>query len=204
MTSHQAVLDFWLGNAALSPEHATEQKKLWYRSSKAIDVEIEEKFSDLHAKAAGGELDHWIQQPETCLALVLVLDQFSRHLYRGTAQAFAFDDQALDVARACPIPESLPAIGHVFLLHPFEHSERIEAQKESLKRFQDLVEQVDREWQPMMRDFQTHAIEHHDIVAKFGRFPHRNDILGRTGSAAEIEFLEQSGKTFGQKPKPAK
>lgn len=201
MTRYNEVLDYWLGDAALSPTHANEQKKLWYRSSEAIDKEIRDKFADLHQQAAAGELGDWQQEARSCLALVIILDQFSRHLYRGEANAFAYDDKALSIARECPEPESLPWIGQAFLYHPFEHSEQLAAQSESVERFRRLMQSAAPEWQPMMENFYQHAQEHHDIVLKFGRFPHRNSILGRDNTPLEETYLSRGGKTFGQKPK---
>lgn len=201
MNEYQQVLDFWLGDAATSPEHANQQKKLWYRSSKQIDIEIRERFADLHKRAAAGELDHWQQSPEGSLALVIVLDQFSRHLYRGEPGAFAYDDLALEVARNCPEPKSLPLIARAFLLHPFEHAEDPEAQQESVQQFEQLLADADEPWQGMMADFLTHAKEHAGIVLKFGRFPHRNPILGRQNTPEEDTYLTSSGKTFGQRVK---
>ena len=197
----QQILDYWLGDAALSPEHANEQKKLWYRSSAKIDIEIKAQFSVLHERAVTHQLDHWMEQPESCLALVILLDQFSRHLYRGLPGAFAQDDQALEAAAKCPAPSSLPYIGRAFLLHPYEHSEHLEAQQESLKHFSQLVEDADEFWRPMMQNFLEHATEHQSIVLQFGRFPHRNDILGRQSTPDEIAYLRDSGKTFGQTAK---
>ena len=201
MTSAQKVLNYWLADAALSIEHARLQKKLWYRSSAEIDAEIKKEFSLLHEQAKRGELDSWRQTSESSLALVILLDQFTRHLYRGTAQAFSCDALALDIARHCPAPSSLPFIGQAFLLHPYEHSEQKEVQSESIALFESLAEKADEEFQPMMLEFHRHAKEHCDIVTRFGRFPHRNKVLGRDSTEEELEFLAQSGKSFGQKPK---
>lgn len=198
MINHHSVLEYWLADAAKSAEHANQQKKLWYRSSKAIDDEIREQFADLHAEATNGNLNSWREEPESTLALVIILDQFSRHLYRSEPSAFAQDNLALEIAQNCPKPESLPFIGQVFLLHPFEHSERLDIQEQSVVKFQHLANRADTEWKPLMRNFRDHAIEHHNIVARFGRFPHRNAILGRESSEEELQFLQDSGKTFGQ------
>jgi uncharacterized protein (DUF924 family) len=201
MNASQEVLDFWLGDAAISPDHARQQKKLWYRSSAEIDQEIETRFADLHRRAAAGELEDWQQSPEGSLALVIVLDQFSRHLYRGEPGAFAYDALALKVARDCPEPKSLPLIARAFLLHPFEHAEDPETQQESVQQFEQLLADADEPWQNLMANFLTHAKEHADIVLKFGRFPHRNPILGRQNTPEEDTYLASSGKTFGQRVK---
>jgi uncharacterized protein (DUF924 family) len=192
------VLDYWLADAALSPEHASAQKKLWYRSNPATDADIDRLFGNLHAQAVNRDLEHWRSEPESCLALVIVLDQFSRHLYRGTSGAFAHDEQALEIAKACPAPKSLTFIGRAFLLHPFEHSENQSAQQESLKHFSELVEDADPLWRPMMENFLQHATEHQAIVLQYGRFPHRNELLGRESTPEEVDYIQSSGKTFGQ------
>ncbi len=198
MTEYQVVLDYWFGDAALSPEHAKQRKKLWYRSNPATDEEIRTNFAALYERAVHGELNVWRNTPDGSLALVILLDQFSRHLYRGEVGAFAQDDLALEIAESCPHPGSLPLIGQAFLYHPFEHSEQIAAQEKSLELFQALVESSDSHWQPMMENFYHHAKDHHDIVARFGRFPHRNKILGRDNTEEEQEYLAQNRRSFGQ------
>lgn len=204
MIEPEHVLEYWLGDASLNPANATKRKKLWYRSNSEVDDEIREKFAALYTSAVNGELNHWQANTEGSLALVILLDQFSRHLFRGKPEAFQQDDQALSIAEACPDPTTLPLISRAFLLHPFEHSERLEVQERSLQAFKQLSTDANPPWQPMMAEFYRHAKEHYDIVARFGRFPHRNAILGRQSTKEELDFLKESGKTFGQKQKGRK
>lgn len=198
MTDYQVVLDYWLGDAALSPEHAKRRKKLWYRSNPDTDNEIRTNFSALYEQGIRGDLSEWRKTADGSLALVILLDQFSRHLHRAEPGAFAQDRLALEIAESCPHPDSLPLIAQAFLYHPYQHSEQLDVQKRSLKLFKALAETCDLLWQPMMENFYHHAKEHHDIVARFGRFPHRNKILGRDNTEEELAYLAQNPRSFGQ------
>jgi uncharacterized protein (DUF924 family) len=157
----------------------------WYRKDDAFDVDIRRRFAATHAKAIAGELDSWALTAEGALALLILLDQFSRNLYRGDARAFAGDSVARAVADAA-IADGFdhrvdPALRQFFYL-PFEHSERMEDQGRSVSLFTALGGET-----------LPYAIEHRDIIARFGRFPHRNAILGRTSTPEEQEFLDEGG-----------
>lgn len=193
------VLDFWLGDASQSAERARKRKQLWYRSGPELDRAISEQFSDLLHAATRGELSDWQQSPRGCLALVILLDQFSRHIYRGTPSAFSQDPLALQITLGLENHRELSLIERAFLYHPFEHAESSDMQTISVQRFEELKQDADPEWQPMMGDFFRHACEHRDIIEMFGRFPHRNEILGRVSTDEEQLFLVEGGSTFGQK-----
>lgn len=190
-TAAQAVLDFWFGSPT-EPDYG-QPKKAWFIKRQAFDQEIRDRFSSLHAQACAGELDDWQDEPESCLALLIVLDQFSRNLFRGTPKAFSADAKALAIAKRAIAqgfePLLLP-IQRWFLYLPFEHSEDRDDQKRSLELWESL-----RGHGPSASAIQ-YAYQHADVIRKFGRFPHRNVILGRTSTEAEQNFLMQPGSSF--------
>jgi uncharacterized protein (DUF924 family) len=208
-TTKKLVLQFWFGDpnqsgnqsAINSAALARKRKKIWYRSGPELDQTISEQFSDLLQSAVGGDLDAWRETADGCLALVILLDQFSRHIYRGTSKAFTQDKLALEVVQGMTEHQGLSVLERAFLYHPFEHSESAAMQALSIQHFQSLVDDASAEWKPMMSEFYRHAVKHRDIIETFGRFPHRNAILGRTSTDAEQQFLASGASTFGQKAK---
>jgi uncharacterized protein (DUF924 family) len=183
------VLDFWFG-AADSPWRGR-ARKAWFVKSEDFDREVRDRFAPLCEKAGSGGLDHWRDTPLASLALVVVLDQFPRNIFRGTARAFASDGRALEVATGMVgrgFDRLLRPIECAFVYLPFEHAESIEAQRRSIELFGRLAEAglSHVEW----------AKKHYDVVERFGRFPHRNEILGRPSTPEEIEFLKQPGSRF--------
>jgi len=177
------TLDFWFGPLPV-------ERPEWFRADPAFDREIAERFGPLIESALAGGLDGWADTPRGALARLLVLDQFTRNAFRGTPRAFAGDPLALAGARRMVRQgqdEALPTLQRMFVYLPFEHAEDIEAQREALRLFArdaDLGDQA--QW----------ARKHHDVIERFGRFPHRNAILGRASTPEEIEFLKQPGSRF--------
>jgi uncharacterized protein (DUF924 family) len=185
------VLDFWLG-AADSPERGR-ARSAWFRKSLAFDELIRDRFLRAWEAAVGGKLDHWNATPLAALALVVVLDQFPRNMFRGTARAFASDALALTAAKAAlenGFDGPLRILERQFFYLPFEHAEDIAEQRRSLDLFARL--QADSEGESWM----DYPRRHHDIVARFGRFPHRNALLGRISTPQEVAFLAQPGSSF--------
>ena len=180
------VLDFWFG--APGSRERGRPRKAWFRKSEPFDAEIRRRFLDTWEQAARGELERWQATPLASLALVVTLDQFPRNMFRGTARAFASDSLAFAVARetiAREFDRLLSPVERSFVYLPFEHAEDLAAQRRSLALFQALDgEQVE------------YARRHYEIIARYGRFPHRNLILGRPSTAEEIEFLKQPGSSF--------
>lgn len=181
------VLDFWFG-----PEPGKSRAQ-WFQKDAVFDEEIRTRFGDLHAAAGGRELEAWRAAPEPMLALVIVLDQFSRNLYRGEARAFAQDAHALECARQALQRRDdlgLLPVQRQFLYLPYEHSEDLADQEHGveLMRSLDAFEET--------RGISEWAVKHRVIVARFGRFPHRNAALGRASTAEEVEFLKQPGSGF--------
>ena len=185
------VLAFWFG-AADAPEFGRE-RGCWFEKSPDFDALIRARFLATHEAAAAGTLRLWAQSPLAALALVIALDPLPRNMFRGTPQAFATDPMALGVARAMVergFDEALLPVQRWFAYLPFEHAEELAAQRESLALFERL------RGDPGSAGTIAFAARHHAIVARFGRFPHRNAILGRASTAEELAFLAQPGASF--------
>jgi uncharacterized protein (DUF924 family) len=174
----QQILDFWF----------RQERKAWFRKDPAFDAEIRARFLALYERAATGQLADWMQAPKSCLALVVVLDQFGRNMFRDSARAFAADPLALEAARTL-VDRGWDAAfsdderGFAYL--PFEHSESLADQERCCALLRPLGEESYR-----------YAERHREIIARFGRFPHRNAALGRASTPKEIEFLAQPGSSF--------
>lgn len=195
-----AVLDFWFGDLA-DPENVKRRGKLWFSSSDAQDRTMRERFGELHRRAREGNLDAWTDAPETVLALVILLDQFTRNLYRGTTQAFANDARALELARAGidrGFDRSMHLVGRAFLYMPFQHSEDPDDQKRSVHLFKALIEDSSAPFKPFAENSWKYAVLHREIIERFGRFPHRNQLLGRDSTEQEKQYLQEDGHRFGQ------
>ena len=175
MTPDQ-VLDFWF----------TRDRKAWFEKNPAFDEEIRVRFLPFYDAALDGRLEYWKNEPKSCVALVILLDQLPRNMFRGSARAFASDGLALNAARAIVDQgwdKALSPDERMFAYLPFEHSEALVDQERSLKLFEG---DENYEW----------ARRHWEIVRRFGRFPHRNAALERASTAEEIEFLKQPGSGF--------
>ncbi|MCE8025092.1 MULTISPECIES: DUF924 family protein [Halomonadaceae] len=180
LPGRDAVIAFWFEE--LEPAH-------WFRKDEALDGTIRERFSALHGAAAAGELWHWRDTPQGRLAEILVLDQFSRNLYRDDPRAFAQDAMALVLAQeavAHGLDGGLDVTWRSFLYMPYMHSESLKVHDEAVRLFD----------QPGLEDNLRFEHLHRDILLRFGRYPHRNAILGRESSADELAFLEQPGSSF--------
>jgi uncharacterized protein (DUF924 family) len=191
-TRAQAVLDAWFG-APGSPEfgHA---RRLWFKKNADFDAALHERFGALLEEALAGELDGWSATPTGALALIVMLDQFTRNCFRGTPRAFAGDRQALKLARqlVCTRNElTLPTIHHrVFVYMPFEHDETLASQREGVRLHQTLFDETrDKDVESGLE----YAIRHVEVIERFGRFPHRNEILGRESTAEELAWLKKKG-----------
>lgn len=187
----QAVLDFWFG--APGSADFGRSRDFWFRKDAAFDRALATRFADLHAAAARGELAAWMAAPQSLLALIVVLDQFSRNIHRGLPASFATDAQALVAARSMiesAWDVALPPAMRWFAYMPFEHSESLADQDLCLRLMQQVAED------PQFADVPKWAVAHRAVIARFGRFPHRNAILGRESTPAEVEFLKQPGSSF--------
>ena len=188
----QAVLDFWFG-AAGSVEFMT-QRPLWFMKSDPTDRAIAQRFGALIEAALRGTFSGWAVQPEPALAQIVLLDQFTRNVFRNTPRAFAGDSRALMAARAMVQQEAdaaLAPLQRAFVYLPFEHAEDLAMQDEAVRLFTRLVEAA-----PETIGMLDFAHKHRAVIERFGRFPHRNVILARASTPAERAFLEQPGSGF--------
>lgn len=193
------VLDFWFGQPGPAAEVAARQGKLWFGKSAANDQLVTERFAGTLIAAGAGKLDHWALTPRGQLALIVVLDQFPHHIHRNHGQSFAYDAQSLKLAQAMiqnGDTARVAPIERVFVYLPLEHAESIALQEKSVSLYAQLEAEASDAERPLFKDFLDYAQQHRDVVARFGRFPHRNELLGRPSTSEEIEFLKQPGSRF--------
>lgn len=194
-----AVLEFWFGADRARALRDPARIRLWWRKDPATDADIRARFATGVAAALDERLHHWADEPDGLLALVLLADQFTRNIQRDTPAAFAGDPLALAWCRqgiARGDEALLSAAERAFLYMPLEHSERLADQDECVARFERLVAgsaPADRGALAGMLDY---ARRHRDVIARFGRFPHRNAILGRASTVEELAFLQTPGTSF--------
>jgi uncharacterized protein (DUF924 family) len=201
----ESIIQFWLRDADADTTLANAQRKRWYRGGVELDDEIRAQFGELVNKARADNLRAWQSTPRGALAVVILLDQFTRNLFRGTPDAYSGDQLALNVATATVDAgrhTELSTHGQIFLFHPFHHSERIALQDRGVQLMKELRDNVDGSWREFMEQRVRGFSGHRDIVAEYGRFPHRNAILARETTAAETAFLAAGADNFGQR-KPA-
>jgi len=185
------VLAFWFGTR--DDETCGQARREWFVKDPAFDARISGRFGSLIEEALGGGLQAWRTTPEGALARIIVLDQFTRNVFRGSARMFAGDALALEAARGlvdAGRDRELAALQRVFCYLPFEHAENLADQERAVLLFETLRDD------PHAGGMLEWASRHRDVIRRFGRFPHRNAILGRASSAAEIEFLKQPGSSF--------
>jgi uncharacterized protein (DUF924 family) len=189
MANHRPddVLAFWFGDGA---DYGKRHQR-WFEKDAAFDAEVTARFHDLHRRLM--TRSEWLDPARACLARILVLDQFPRHIYRGHPEAFASDAAALAAARHAierGYDSELLPVERLFMYLPFEHSERLEDQERACALCEPLGAF------PETDDVPRYACKHRDIIRRFGRFPHRNAILGRDSTPEELEFLKQPGSSF--------
>lgn len=187
------IHDFWFGDVDDRGICKTDHHGLWFGADDATDDICRDRFGASLSLALAGKLDTWTQSDRGLVALVVLLDQFSRNIHRTTAHAFAGDARALALAQDAISSGRhlrLPAIHRVFLYLPLEHCEVLAVQERSVALFAELAALTGH---PQFASFSQYAVAHRDVIARFGRFPHRNAILGRASSAAEMDYLEQHG-----------
>lgn len=191
MSQANEILDFWFGK----PDEADygKPRKVWFIKNPAFDEEVRSRFLNDYQQAAAGQLDAWKASPEGCLALIILLDQFPRNMFRGQPQAFATDPQALAYAQYTVergFDKELLPIQRSFVYLPFEHAENLEHQRQCVELFSTLKDH------PECSSGVDYAHRHLKVIERFGRFPHRNEILGRETTPEEAEFLKQRGSSF--------
>lgn len=195
------VLHFWFGHVESTVLPTQNRTRIWFGATPEGDHEIIEKFKLTNEKALCGECDDWEDDARGSLALIVVLDQFSRSIYRKTPMAFTQDQKALDVCvRGIErqYDHELSLIERAFFYMPLMHSENAEMQATSVRAFKMLVDLSFPEARSTYESFFEYALRHYEIVERFGRFPHRNSIIGRESSKEEEEFLKKSKEAWGQ------
>lgn len=199
MATPDQVLEFWF------PSDSSRANALWWGKDEALDAEVRERFDATLRDAKAGALDHWAATARGRLALIIVLDQLSRNILRGDPQTYAADDRARSLTHAgleAGEDRELAPIERLFFYMPLEHSEELADQERCVELTRALAGEVaadpeaDATRRERFANFVDFAIRHRDIVARFGRFPHRNALLGRPSTAEELAFLTEPGSSF--------
>ena len=175
------ILTFWFGTSDMSAD--VEKRDLWFKSTLEFDAELIDRFTGTHERAAAGELDHMRETPEECLALVISLDQFPRNIYRGSGKAFHTDDKACALAHQAlsqKFDSALSLEPRKFFYLPLVHSENLGDQDAAVEKYKAFDDEKSL----------ASSIGHRDAIERFGRFPHRNKVLGRTNTPEEDEYLK--------------
>ncbi len=200
-TSSDDILAFWFGDDSDDPEQLRLSYKRWFYADTALDADIAERFGPALEAAANGQLTEWLQTPHGALALIVLLDQFPRNIHRGNAAAFACDPLALtycETGIARKLDARLKPVERSFFYLPLEHAEDLAAQHASVAAFTRLRDEAPPAFREFAESNLKFAVEHRELVERFGRFPHRNAVLGRQSTAAERAFLDSSPNRFGQ------
>ena len=194
-----SVLQFWFGDAADNAATAQRQAPLWWGKDQAADDLIRTRFSASLENAAANGLADWTESAEGMLALIILLDQFPRNIHRATPQAFAYDElarQCCHLGLAQGFDQQLPPLQRVFFYLPLEHAEDADDQDYSLQLFRKLKQDAPAADKTLFDGYLTFAAQHHAIIARFGRFPHRNAILDRPTTPEEAQFLLEPHSSF--------
>ena len=187
------ILMFWFGPLDGEGLSAPEQHGLWFKSSEETDNTCRKQFGAAVEQAIAGTLDEWADSDRGLMALILLLDQFPRNIYRGTPAAFSGDNRSVPLVQqaiAAGRHLQLPLIHRVFIYLPLEHCEDLAVQEQCVALFRDMATATGL---PQMDDFTRYAAAHRDVIAQFGRFPHRNAVLGRESTPAELEHIATHG-----------
>jgi uncharacterized protein (DUF924 family) len=205
--SARELLDYWFGHRPYQAEAMAARMLQWFgdpahpERQRATDAELDARFGAAAAAAAAGDYAGWASSPRRSLALVLLLDQLPRSLQRGSPRAFARDRSALELViggMQRGADAALEPIERLFYYLPLQHSESLAVQEESLAAFRRLASEAPPGWEGLFAGTLDYALRHHGIIARFGRFPHRNELLGRSSTAEELAWLATGGERFGQ------
>ncbi|MBK8259169.1 MAG: DUF924 domain-containing protein [Polyangiaceae bacterium] len=195
----ERVLTFWFGTLDAQGRATPEVRTRWFKKDTAFDQEIRDQFLSFYHQATQGQLSNWLTTQRGRLALIIVLDQFSRNMFRGTPQMYTADAQAVSTANTafeCGDESVCAFAERGFLYLPLMHSELLVDQQQCIERFMAFREELPDDQKSAVDQNIDYAIRHRDIVARFGRFPHRNEIVGRESTPEEVEFLKEPGSSF--------
>lgn len=193
------ILECWFGDAVRDAGAAQARNKLWFGRDARFDALLAERFGDLPRRMRQGVFDAWMQAPRTSLARIIVLDQFPRNIFRASPEAYAFDQAALSAAIdavAKHHDDALHPLEAVFMYLPFEHAEDPSMQARAVQLFESLQRRAPRELTQLFASFTDYAHRHAAVVSQFGRFPHRNEALGRASTSEENAYLAAGGQRF--------
>lgn len=195
------IIDYWFGQLDQDGFSSAEANQKWWSGTDEIDLEISHRFESLIQSAFKHELDEWKETSLGQLALIILLDQFTRNIYRGTEQAFSGDHHALEICKqglSRKFDLELPIEYRVFFYMPLEHSENLEDQELCIRLLSALKRECPESKQQLIDSYVGFAQQHKQIIEQFGRFPHRNAALNRTNTAEELAYLENDHASFGQ------
>jgi uncharacterized protein (DUF924 family) len=195
------ILSFWFKEQELSAPQIDRRMDIWFGEDPVFDEAIKAEFEDDIEKASKGQLDHWAEEPRGRLALILLIDQFRRNIHRNTAKAFSHDKLALKLCvegAMAKKDKGLTPIQKVFFYMPLQHAESAKVQAKSVELFNKLAESVSPTFQETFLTVAQFAELHKDIIDQYGRFPHRNELLGRDNTPEEDEYLAGDSPDFGQ------
>jgi len=206
MDEARSVREFWFGHQSPTAESLNRRMRFWFGGEPSElrarrDATIRQRFAGLLERAAAGELDAWADGPRRRLSLIILLDQFPRQIYRGSARAFAYDGKALALTLSgmqSAADAALGVVERIFFYMPLQHAESREVQEESVAAYRRLLEEAPRPLRATFESALRSAENHRTIIEKFGRFPGRNGALARAGTPAEEKWLKQGGESFGQ------
>jgi uncharacterized protein (DUF924 family) len=206
MDEARSIRDFWFGTVPLTADGLTRRMPFWFGEGGSAlrerrDEHIRVRFGALLERAARGELVSWADGPRRRLSLIILLDQFPRSIFRGTSRAFAHDSEALALTLSgmqSAADAALTVVERIFFYLPLQHAERPEVQEESVAAYRRLLSETPEPLHGHFASALRSAENHHEIIERFGRFPHRNRALGRESTPAELEWLRAGGSSFGQ------
>lgn len=202
MERYEEILDYWFGHIEDTVLPTQNRTRIWFSGTPEVDQELREKFNHDLEMAISGDYDNWDKDPRSLLCLIIILDQFSRNIYRSTPMAFAQDSKALDLCVSGiekQFDHKLSLIERAFFYMPLMHAENLDMQATSVRAFKMLLDLSFPEARPTFQNFFDYAIRHYQVLEQFGRFPNRNKALKRESTQAEEEFLKKSaGGGFGQ------
>ena len=193
------IVDFWFGSAQDTQTICDQKKSLWWQKNQETDQLIKSQYGELVDEVYSGNCEEWLKTSAGVLASIITLDQFPRNIYRGSERSFAYDHRALEISKQMMADgghQDLSLIQRVFAFLPYEHSENMDDQVTSIKLFEELVQLAPDNEKEVFKGFYDFALKHHEIIEKFGRYPHRNIILGRNSTKEELAFLERPGSSF--------
>lgn len=197
----EEILDYWFGDSVRDPAKAPGRMNFWFGADAERDADMRERWGELVTAASEGKLDFWARTPRGRLAVLILLDQMRRNIYRGTAEAFRHDGRARYLMRdgvSRMMDLKLTPIERLFFYMPLQHAESLDDQELAVDRFLQLEREVASTHREIFAGFRKYAQKHRDIIARFGRFPHRNAILARRDTPEEAAWLSGGGERFGQ------